>query len=101
MQRSFQWRRHELGAFGIRARLVEPGYGPTTRFTANTDIPVADLIPEAYAGFAAPIFAGFANPGLTTSMSDVAETVWLAASDASDRLRYPAGPDALALAKAA
>lgn len=91
---------HELGAFGVRVRLVEPGYGPTTRFAQNTDISVADLIPPAYAAFAQPIFAKFANPALTTKESDVAEAVWRAATDASDRLRYPAGPDAVALARA-
>ena len=31
--------------------------------------------------------------------SDVAEAVWLAANDPSPRLRYPAGPDAVALAQ--
>jgi len=90
---------HELGAFDVRVKLVEPGYAPTTRFAANTDIPVADLIPEAYADFAQPIFADFANPPLTTKEGDVAEAVWLAANDTSDRLHYPAGPDALALAQ--
>lgn len=88
---------HELDAFGVRVRLVEPGYAPTTRFAANTDIPVMDLIPEAYTGFARPIFEGFANPPLTTRESDVAEAIWLAATDDSDRLRYPAGADAVAL----
>lgn len=91
---------HELAAFGVRARLVEPGYAPTTRFAANTDIPVMDLIPEAYADYARPIFAAFANPPLTTRESDVAGAVWLAANDASERLRYPAGADAVALAQA-
>jgi len=91
----------ELGAFGIRAKLVEPGYAPTTRFAANTDIPVADLIPEAYADFAGPIFAGFANPPLTTKESDVAQAIWLAVNDASHRLRYPAGADAVELASRA
>lgn len=91
---------HELGAFGVRVRLVEPGYAPTTRFAHNTEIPVADLIPAAYAAFARPIFAGFANPALTTKESDVAEAVWRAVTDASDRLRYPAGADAVALAHA-
>lgn len=89
---------HELAHFGIGAKLVEPGYGPTTRFAANTDIPVMDLIPEAYAAFAGPIFAAFANPPLTTKESDVANAVWQAATDDSDRLRYPAGRDAVALA---
>jgi NAD(P)-dependent dehydrogenase (short-subunit alcohol dehydrogenase family) len=92
---------HELGAFGVRARLVEPGYAPTTRFAANTDVPLADLIPEAYADFAGPILAAFARPALTTRESDVAEAVLLAATDPSDRLRYPAGPDAVALAQVA
>lgn len=92
---------HELAAFDIRAKLVEPGYAPTTRFAANTDIPVMDLIPESYAEFAGPIFAGFANPALTTRESDVAEAIWTAANDISDRLHYPAGADAVALANVA
>jgi len=89
---------HELAAFGVRVKLVEPGYAPTTRFAENTDIPVADLIPEAYADFARPIFAAFANPPLTTRETDVAETVFRATNDLSDQLRHPAGPDAVALA---
>lgn len=92
---------HELGAFGVQAKLVEPGYAPTTRFATNTDIPVTDLIPDAYADYAGPIFAAFANPPLTTRESDVAEAVWLAATDGTDRLHYPAGADAVALARAA
>ncbi|CEJ11911.1 Cyclopentanol dehydrogenase [bacterium YEK0313] len=89
---------HELAAFDIRAKLVEPGYAPTTRFAENADIRVEDLIPEAYAAFAAPIFAGFAQPALVTRESDVAEAVWQAVNDASGRLRFPAGADARALA---
>ena len=26
---------HELAAFNVQVKLVEPGYGPTTRFTSN------------------------------------------------------------------
>ncbi|MEO1988586.1 MAG: SDR family oxidoreductase [Martelella sp.] len=88
---------HELGAFGINAKLVEPGYAPTTQFAANTDIPVMDLIPEAYADYAAPIFASYANPPLMTKESDVAEAIWRAVHDTSGRLRFPAGADAVAL----
>lgn len=91
---------HELGAFGVRVKLVEPGHAPTTRFAQNAAIPAAELIPEAYAAFAGPIFAGFARPALTTREGEVAEAVWTAANDASGRLRYPAGADALALARA-
>lgn len=89
---------HELAAFGVRAKLVEPGYAPTTRFSQNIDVAIEDMIPEAYADFARPIFAAFANPTLTTKETDVAEAVFLAATDGSDRLRYPAGRDAVALA---
>ncbi|GHF40488.1 SDR family oxidoreductase [Seohaeicola zhoushanensis] len=89
---------HELGHFGVRAKLVEPGYAPTTRFAANTDVKVEDLIPESYSAFAAPIFAGFANPPLVTREADVAEAVWQAVGDSTGRLRWPAGPDAVALA---
>lgn len=92
---------HEMAAFGIGAKLVEPGYAPTTRFAANTDIPVADLIPPAYADFAAPIFAAFASPPQTTREADVAEAVWQAATDGTPQLRYPAGADAVALAQGA
>jgi NAD(P)-dependent dehydrogenase (short-subunit alcohol dehydrogenase family) len=92
---------HELAAFDVHAKLVEPGYAPTTRFAQNTDIPVSDLIPESYAAFAAPIFSAFADPFLTTKEIDVAKAVWQAATDGSTQLRYPAGADAVALAAAA
>ncbi|PWR23575.1 SDR family oxidoreductase [Zavarzinia compransoris] len=89
---------HELGHFNIRVRLVEPGYAPTTRFAANTEVRIEDLVPETYAGFAAPIFQAFARPALTTRESDVAEAVWAAVDDGTARLRFPAGADAVALA---
>lgn len=92
---------HELGHFNIRARLVEPGYAPTTNFAQNTSVRVEDLIPEAYAGFAAPIFAEFARPAMTTREIDVAEAVWQAVHDNTGTLRFPAGPDAVALSRAA
>ena len=90
---------HELRYFGIQAKLVEPGYGPTTRFALNTDLPIEDLIPAEYADFAGPIFASFANPALTTAEMDVAEAVLTAVIDQSDQLHFPAGADAVALAR--
>lgn len=88
----------ELAAFGIRVKLVEPGYGPTTRFTENGGARMQGLIPEAYVPFAQPIFEAFAKPAATTKERDVAEVVWQAAHDASERLRFAAGADAVALA---
>ena len=92
---------HELAAFGVRAKLVEPGYGPTTGFTRNTEMRIEDLIPGAYADFAAPIFEAFAKPAMVTREIDVAEAVFRAANDQTGQLRFPAGPDAVALAAAA
>ena len=92
---------HELQDFDVRLKLVEPGYGPGTRFTENTDVRIEDAITRPYQAFAQPILAAFAKPGLVTTAADVAETVWRAAHDSSNRLHYPAGPDAVALAGAA
>ncbi len=88
----------ELAAFGVRVKLIEPGYAPSTRFTANGTERMQGLIPEAYAPLARDIFAALGQPAAVTSELDVAEAVWLAANDASPRLRYAAGADAVALA---
>lgn len=90
----------ELEAFNIRAKLVEPGYAPTTRFASNGGRRMEGLIPDAYLAFAKPIFEAFAKPSAVTKESDVAETVWRAANDTTGQLRFPAGADALALAQA-
>ena len=89
----------ELETFNVRAKLLEPGYGPTTRFTSNTGSRMEGLIPEAYAPFAQRVFASFGQPGAVTTESDVAEVVWRAANDATGQLRFPAGADAVALAQ--
>ncbi len=89
----------ELAFFNVRAKLVEPGYGPSTSFTNNGMQRMAGLIPEAYAPFAQPIFATFAQPEAVTTESDVAEAVYRAATDESGQLRFPAGADAVALAQ--
>ena len=90
----------ELEAFDVRVKLVEPGYGPTTRFASNSGARMEGLIPEAYAPFAQRIFASLANgPAGVTTASDVAEAVYRAANDESRQLRFPAGADAVALAR--
>ena len=89
----------ELEPFNVRAKLVEPGYGPTTRFTSNTGSRMEGLIPEAYAPYAQRVFASFGQPGAVTTESDVAEVVWRAANDATGQIRFPAGADSVALAQ--
>jgi len=91
----------ELESFGVRVKLVEPGYGPTTSFTSNGGPRMEGLIPEAYAPFAARIFASLGQPARVTRESDVAEAVWRAANDMGEQLRFPAGADAVALARTA
>jgi short-subunit dehydrogenase len=88
---------HELGG-NARVKLVEPGYGPTTRFSQNTGTRIEGFIPGAYARFAQMTLAAFAQPAAVTTESDVAETVWRAANEESGQLRFPACPDAVALA---
>jgi NAD(P)-dependent dehydrogenase (short-subunit alcohol dehydrogenase family) len=91
----------ELEFFGVRAKLVEPGYGPSTRFAANGSHRMDGVVPDEYAEFAQPVFAAFAQPGPVTTADDVAEVVLRAADDTSDQLRFPAGADAVALARSA
>ncbi|RYZ05593.1 MAG: SDR family oxidoreductase [Myxococcales bacterium] len=88
----------ELESFGVRVKLVEPGYAPTTRFAVNGGARMEGLIPEAYAPFAQTIFASLAQQNAFTKESDVAEGVWRAVHDTTGQLRFPAGPDAVALA---
>lgn len=91
---------HELGYFDLRVKLIEPGYAPTTRFGANAIVPVDQLLPGDYADFARPILEGFASPALTTKESDVADAIWNAVHDMTGQVRFPAGADAVALARA-
>lgn len=90
----------ELEAFDVRVKLVQPGYAPSTRFTSNGSERMQGLIPEAYAPYAQSVFASFAQIGAVTTEADVAEAVWRAATDEGAQLRFPAGADAVALARA-
>jgi NAD(P)-dependent dehydrogenase (short-subunit alcohol dehydrogenase family) len=91
---------HEVAEFNIGVKLVEPGYGPGTRFAQNGSSRMQGLIPESYAPFAQRVFSAFAKPAAVTSESDVAEVVYEAANDRSTRMHFPAGADAVALARA-
>jgi len=89
----------ELAEFGIRARLVQPGYGPTTRFAANGSDRMQGLVPDSYVGYAQKVFAMLTRPTSITVEVDVAEAVWAAATEVDGPLRRPAGTDAVALAQ--
>ena len=89
----------ELDEFNVNVKLVEPGYCPTTDFTSNGQTRMNGLIPDAYASFAERVMADFQRATRVTHESDVADAVWRAANDETGQLRFPAGPDAVALAQ--
>lgn len=89
----------EHDAFGIHVELVEPGYGPITNFTSNGDERMSGLIPEAQVLVAARVVASCAQPSAVMVESDVVETFWRVANDVTGQLRFPAGADAVVLAR--
>lgn len=91
---------YELGLFGVRVKIVQPGLAPTTSFGANAGPRCDNMIPAAYAGFAGRYLESMQNyPTAYTRAEDVAEAVYAAASDGGDKLRYPAGADSVMLAE--
>ncbi|MHB1326981.1 MAG: SDR family oxidoreductase [Gemmatimonadales bacterium] len=91
----------ELDGFGVQVKLVQPGYAPSTQFIQNSADRMQGLIPAPYESFAHQVLSAFATPTAVTQESDVAEAVYRAATDTTGQLRYPAGPDAVALAQGA
>jgi NAD(P)-dependent dehydrogenase (short-subunit alcohol dehydrogenase family) len=89
----------ELAPHGVRAKLVEPGYCRDTRFAENGAERMQGLITEPYAAFANGVFQGFAQITETTQPGDVAQTVWEAVNDRSERLHFAAGADAVSLSR--
>jgi NAD(P)-dependent dehydrogenase (short-subunit alcohol dehydrogenase family) len=91
---------YELGAFGVRVKVVEPGLAPSTSFAANSDGRRDDLMPAAYAAYADRYLRSMQEyPTSYTTPEDVAEAVYGAATDYGDTLRYPAGADSVMLAE--
>lgn len=90
----------ELAPFDVHVKLIEPGYGPATRFTENGQQRMQGLITEPYLPFAQSCFAALAQTPAVTQASDVAQVVWQAVHDGSGTLRFAAGADAVALMQA-
>jgi len=92
----------ELEPFGIRARIVLPGRAPDTAFGDNARARMGMDFPAPYADMVAQIFAGWQNSqDPVTQARDVAEGVWLAATDPASPMRIPAGADAVLWAQQA
>ncbi len=91
---------YELGAFDIKARLVEPGYAPTTNLTANGSARMQGLFPKEYGAFTQSCFANMANyPTRYCTEAEVAEAAFAAATEEGGKIRYPAGADSKLLAE--
>jgi NAD(P)-dependent dehydrogenase (short-subunit alcohol dehydrogenase family) len=91
----------ELAPWGIAVKIVLPGAAPETSFgsTALSRLQENGGFPDAYSAFAADVVTAMRTPGAPKTLSlDVAEAVWLVATDPSAPTRMPAGADALALA---
>ena len=90
---------YELGMFGVRVKIVQPGLAPSTSFAANSGGRCDNLIPAAYADYAGRYLKSMQEyPTAYTSAEDVAEAVYAAATDGRDKLRYPVGADSVMLA---
>ncbi len=91
---------YELGVFGVRVKIVEPGLAPSTGFAANSGERCDNMIPAAYANYAGSYLKSMQEyPTDYTSAEDVAEAIHAAATDGLDKLRYPAGADSVMLAE--
>lgn len=90
---------YELAAVGIAVKIVAPGGGAATNFGKRMaaeqaqNTPIADY--EAFSAEIAAASAKFATlrQGRTTTADDIARVIFTAATDGTDRLRYPVGHD--------
>jgi NAD(P)-dependent dehydrogenase (short-subunit alcohol dehydrogenase family) len=85
---------YELGAFGIKVKLIEPGAIATDFGGRSMDAWEISALPD-YAPFMAKVRAARSRYTKNAAPPElVAEVIYRAATDGSDRLRYLAGPDA-------
>jgi short-subunit dehydrogenase len=85
---------YELAAIGLRVKIVEPGMTKSDFGGRSLIFSTDETIPE-YASVVANTMNGFVAISQSTAEAfEVAETIFEAATDGSDRLRYPSGNDA-------
>lgn len=84
---------YELAAVGIAVKLVEPGRVVSTNFGKRSGAEAAgNAVLAVYEPFAARVSATFAalKASRTATEEDVAQVIFAAATDGTDRLRYVA-----------
>jgi Short-chain alcohol dehydrogenase of unknown specificity len=92
---------YELESQNISVKIVEPGAMRTTSFTSSTMSASQEVsIPESYKSYFDSMMQSMVNyPFDDADEKQVANQVYAAACDESDRLRFLAGPDAEETAK--
>ncbi|WP_411884373.1 SDR family oxidoreductase [Polaromonas sp. YR568] len=86
----------EAEPFGVRVRIVLPGSSGETNFRETARAGLRGIEDAAYGEFMKQAIARMmASTGPGTRATDVAEAVWLAATDPSAPLHIPAGADAV------
>lgn len=86
---------YELEPFGAKVKIVEPGMIATDFGGRSLEVSNDESMVE-YQGVVRALFAGM-EPMMANASppSVVAEVIYTAATDGTDRLRYPAGADAV------
>jgi short-subunit dehydrogenase len=85
---------YELGVFGISVKVIEPGAIQTDFGGRSQDVWDTSRVP-AYGPFMDKVKTARSRYVASSSTPElVAEVIYKAAADPSDRLRYPVGPDA-------
>ena len=86
----------EVAPFGVRVRIVLPGSSAESRFRETARARLQGVDDQAYGDFMKQALARMSaatSPG--THLRDVAEGIWVAATDPSAPLYIPAGADAV------
>ena len=87
----------ELEAFGVKAKIVEPGAIATDFAGRSIDFKNDESVAE-YQELVGKLMAGFAESANTASPASlVAEVIYGAATDGTNQIRYTAGEDAKVL----
>ncbi|MEQ9501080.1 MAG: SDR family oxidoreductase [Deltaproteobacteria bacterium] len=90
---------YELAAIGAKMKIVEPGMIKTDFGGRSLDVTNDDNLAE-YQEMVGKVFAAMGPMGEAGSEPEVvAEVIYEAATDGTDKLRYTAGPDAAELMK--
>lgn len=92
---------YELESQNILIKLVEPGAMRNTNFTSSRTATLNTPVPDEYKSYFDQMLQSMIShyPFEDAQEDQVAAQVYNAACDKSDRLRYPSGPDAEAMAE--